>query len=68
MLFFELFPAFVMLVAFAAGVWLFILDRQASRDGSEQNRGTDGSRFDWTGYQDDDGLAYAPVRDDERGM
>jgi hypothetical protein len=32
MLFFELFPAFMMLVAFGAGVWLLVLDRQASRE------------------------------------
>jgi hypothetical protein len=29
MLFFELLPAFLMLVALVAGVWLFVVDRQS---------------------------------------
>jgi hypothetical protein len=41
MLLFELFPAFVMLVALAAGVGLFIANLQASRDPSEQQGDVD---------------------------
>jgi len=32
MLFFEFFPAFIMLVSLAVGIWLWVLDRQSRRD------------------------------------
>ncbi len=35
MLFFELFPAFMAVVALAAGVWLFLRDRQARSEFAE---------------------------------
>jgi hypothetical protein len=35
MLFFELFPAFMAVVALAAGVWLFLRDRQAKNEFAE---------------------------------
>jgi hypothetical protein len=40
MLFFELFPAFIMVVAFVAGIGLLIADRQAA-DESEVDTSTD---------------------------
>ena len=35
MLLFEFFPAFVMLVSLAVGVWLFVEDRKARRGGDD---------------------------------
>lgn len=32
MLLFEFFPAFMMLVSLIVGIWLWVVDRQASRD------------------------------------
>ena len=32
MLFFELFPAFMAIVALVAGIWLFILNREADEE------------------------------------
>ena len=37
MLFFELFPAFMALVALVAGIWLFLMDRQADRDSGDRD-------------------------------
>ena len=31
MLFFEFFPAFMMLVSLVVGIWLWVMDRQARR-------------------------------------
>jgi hypothetical protein len=36
MLFFELFPAFVMVVAFLAGIGLLIADRQAAHESEDE--------------------------------
>jgi hypothetical protein len=38
MLFFELFPAFMAVVAFLAGVWLFVMNRQAIEEEAEGSR------------------------------
>jgi hypothetical protein len=40
MLFFELFPAFMMVVAFIAGIGLLIADRQARKEPVRQESGT----------------------------
>jgi hypothetical protein len=34
MLFFELIPAFMLIVALVAGIGLFVMERRASREGS----------------------------------
>lgn len=37
MLFFELFPAFVALIGLVVASWLFLMDRQASREQDGDN-------------------------------
>jgi hypothetical protein len=39
MLFFELFPAFMLIVSFFAGIWLLALDRQARRRPASEQSG-----------------------------
>ena len=41
MLFFELFPAFMAIVALIAGIWLFLADRRARQESSRKTKDSD---------------------------
>jgi hypothetical protein len=41
MLFFELFPAFMLIIALVAGVWLFVVNHQASRAARNESPNAD---------------------------